>query len=82
MRLEADGERATALLGVGASLPALLVLGLADLAPGQPLNTEAVAEPIIATLVGSIGLLTAVPITTANREPPRHAPVRPQERVS
>jgi uncharacterized membrane protein len=50
---------------VGASLPALLVLGLADLAPGQPLNTEAVAEPIIAMLVGSIGLLAAVPITTA-----------------
>jgi uncharacterized membrane protein len=50
---------------VGASLPALLVLGLADLPPGQALNTEAVAEPIIAMLVGSIGLLAAVPITTA-----------------
>jgi len=50
---------------VGASLPALLVLGLGGVAPGQALNTEAVAEPVVAMLVGSAGLLAAVPITTA-----------------
>jgi uncharacterized membrane protein len=67
---------------VGASLPALLVLGLADLAPGQALNTEAVAEPIIATLVGSIGLLAAVPITTAIVSLLAVRLSAPQERVS
>lgn len=50
---------------VGASLPALLILGLGGVAPGQALNTEAVAEPVVAMLVGSAGLLAAVPITTA-----------------
>ena len=29
------------------------------------MNSEAVAEPIVATLVGSIGLIAAVPVTTA-----------------
>lgn len=50
---------------VGASLPALLIFGLGDVAPGQALNAEAVAEPLVAMLVGSAGLLAAVPITTA-----------------
>lgn len=50
---------------VGASLPALLVLGLGGVDPGQALNTESVAEPVVAMLVGSAGLLAAVPITTA-----------------
>jgi len=50
---------------VGASLPALLIFGLGDVAPGQALNAESVAEPLVAMLVGSAGLLAAVPITTA-----------------
>jgi uncharacterized membrane protein len=50
---------------VGASLPALLIFGLGGVEPGQALNTESVAEPVVAMLVGSAGLLAAVPITTA-----------------
>jgi uncharacterized membrane protein len=50
---------------VGASLPALLIFGLGGVEPGQALNTESVAEPLVAMLVGSAGLLAAVPITTA-----------------
>jgi uncharacterized membrane protein len=50
---------------VGASLPILLIFSLADTPVGDALNSEAVAEQIVATLVGSIGLIAAVPITTA-----------------
>lgn len=32
---------------------------------GSVVNSESVAEPVIATLVGSIGLIAAVPLTTA-----------------
>jgi uncharacterized membrane protein len=50
---------------VGASLPVLLVFGLADSSFGDAVNGEVVASEIVATLVGSIGLIAAVPITTA-----------------
>jgi uncharacterized membrane protein len=49
----------------GASLPVLLVFSLADTSFGTAVNSEAVAAEIVATLVGSIGLIAAVPITTA-----------------
>ncbi|MCZ4496835.1 MAG: YibE/F family protein [Thermoleophilia bacterium] len=49
----------------GASLPALLVFAVADVDVSTALNGEAVAGQIVATLVGSIGLIAAVPVTTA-----------------
>jgi uncharacterized membrane protein len=49
---------------VGASLPILLLFSAADLGVSDALNLEVVAKEVVATLVGSIGLITAVPITT------------------
>jgi uncharacterized membrane protein len=49
----------------GASLPILLVFSVGGTQFTDAVNGEAVAEQIVATLVGSIGLITAVPITTA-----------------
>jgi uncharacterized membrane protein len=49
---------------VGASLPLLLVLQSAHAGFFDAVNTQDIAEPIIATLVGSIGLIAAVPLTT------------------
>ena len=49
----------------GAALPVLLLINLAD----RPLNTiltgEAFSQEIVRTLVGSIGLVLSVPLTTA-----------------
>jgi uncharacterized membrane protein len=50
---------------VGASLPILVIFGLGNTSFTGAVNSEPVAEPIIATLVGSIGLIAAVPLTTA-----------------
>lgn len=50
---------------VGASLPILLVFAIGDISVGDAFNGEAVASQVVATLVGSIGLIAAVPITTA-----------------
>src|SRR4051794_16106059 len=50
---------------VGAALPILLLFSAADLGVSDALNLEVVAKEVVATLVGSIGLITAVPITTA-----------------
>jgi uncharacterized membrane protein len=49
----------------GASLPVLLIFSLADTPFSDAINFEAVAEAVVAMLVGSIGLIAAVPITTA-----------------
>jgi uncharacterized membrane protein len=49
---------------VGAALPILLLFSAADLGVSQALNLEVVGKEIVATLVGSIGLIAAVPITT------------------
>ena len=49
---------------VGASLPILLLFSATDLGVSEALNLEVVAKEIVATLVGSIGLIAAVPITT------------------
>jgi uncharacterized membrane protein len=50
---------------VGASLPLLLIFSTTDLSAGEALTTEVVAKEVVATLVGSIGLIAAVPLTTA-----------------
>jgi uncharacterized membrane protein len=50
---------------VGAALPILLLFSAADLGVSDALNLEVVAKEVVATLVGSIGLIAAVPITTA-----------------
>jgi uncharacterized membrane protein len=50
---------------VGASLPILLIFSISGVAVSDALNAEAVAEQIVGMLVGSIGLIAAVPITTA-----------------
>ena len=49
----------------GASLPVLLIFSLGGTSFGDALNSEAVATEVVATLVGSIGLIAAVPLTTA-----------------
>ena len=50
---------------VGAGLPLLVVLSLGDFTLGRALNIELVAVEVVHTLVGSIGLILSVPITTA-----------------
>ena len=50
---------------VGATLPLLLIFSVGATPFTDAVNGEAVAEQIVATLVGSIGLIAAVPITTA-----------------
>ncbi|MGA7397176.1 MAG: YibE/F family protein [Solirubrobacterales bacterium] len=50
---------------VGSSLPVLLIFGSGQLGIIDAVNLEIIAKEIVATLVGSIGLIAAVPITTA-----------------
>jgi uncharacterized membrane protein len=65
----------------GASMPLLLVFSLSGQSLGSAANGEVVAIEIVRTLVGSIGLVAAVPVTTwlaaLVAEPPRrpHAEV-------
>ncbi|WP_328450558.1 YibE/F family protein [Streptomyces sp. NBC_00386] len=49
----------------GAALPLLLLFSIAQSSVGTVANSELVAEEIVRTLVGSIGLVAAVPVTTA-----------------
>jgi uncharacterized membrane protein len=49
----------------GASLPLLLFFRQANRALGAVLTSEVIAIEVVRTLVGSIGLVAAVPITTA-----------------
>jgi uncharacterized membrane protein len=49
----------------GSSLPVLLIFASGALSVGQAVSLELVSEQIVATLVGSIGLIAAVPATTA-----------------
>jgi uncharacterized membrane protein len=48
-----------------AALPTLLLLSQSGLAMGEVLTTETLAVEIVQTLVGSIGLVASVPLTTA-----------------
>ena len=60
----------------GASLPLLILFTLADFSLGDTLTSEVIAQEVVRTLVGSIGLVASVPITTGlaalvvTREPP------------
>jgi uncharacterized membrane protein len=49
----------------GAALPLLLLFSIAQSSVGTVANSELVAMEIVRTLVGSIGLVAAVPVTTA-----------------
>jgi uncharacterized membrane protein len=49
---------------VGAALPVLLIFSAADVGVGDVVNLEIVAKAIVAMLVGSLGLIAAVPLTT------------------
>lgn len=68
MRIGQDHVAATVntlvLAYAGASLPMLLMFSLAQGDFGTLVNFEFVAEEIVRTLVGSLGLIAAVPITT------------------
>jgi uncharacterized membrane protein len=50
---------------VGSSLPLMLILSSGQLGVLDAINLEVVATQVVAMLVGSIGLIAAVPITTA-----------------
>jgi len=68
---------------VGTSLPILLIFSVGETPFADAVSKEAVAEQIVAALVGSIGLISAVPITTAlaallaARLPPEKIDVEP-----
>ncbi|MEU5214782.1 YibE/F family protein [Streptomyces sp. NPDC020807] len=49
----------------GAALPLLLLFSIAQSSMGTVANSELVAVEIVRTLVGSIGLVASVPVTTA-----------------
>jgi uncharacterized membrane protein len=49
----------------GAALPVLLVFSIGGTSIVDAVNSEAVAAEIVAALVGSIGLIASMPITTA-----------------
>ena len=66
LRVGRDHVSATLVLAyVGASLPVLLIFSATDLGLSDAFNLEIVAKEVVATLVGSIGLIAAVPVTTA-----------------
>jgi uncharacterized membrane protein len=49
---------------VGASLPLLLITRSTGVSLTDALSTQDIAEPVVATLVGCLGLICAVPLTT------------------
>jgi uncharacterized membrane protein len=49
----------------GASLPLLVVFSTGGLGTGEIINSEVLAVEIVKTVVGSLGLIAAVPLTTA-----------------
>jgi len=50
---------------VGAALPLLMLVWLVDQSPVTALTSGEIAEEVVRTLVGSIGLVLAIPVTTA-----------------
>ncbi|WP_199434840.1 YibE/F family protein [Qaidamihabitans albus] len=48
----------------GAALPVLLIGALSDVGVGSILTSEDIAQEIVRTLAGSIGIIAAVPVTT------------------
>jgi uncharacterized membrane protein len=69
------------LVYAGASLALLVLFSTGGLPVAEIVNSEIVAEEIIKTLVGSLGLIAAVPLTTglaafvASRRPPEAPPL-------
>jgi hypothetical protein len=70
----------------GASLPLMLLFATGGTPVGELLTSEFIAQELIRSAVGTIGLITAVPITTAlaayvatrhitTAEPPQHQPI-------
>jgi uncharacterized membrane protein len=53
-----------ALAYAGASLPLLIIFQLSELPLGRLVGSEVVATEVVRTLVGSIGLVAAMPVTT------------------
>lgn len=53
-----------ALAYAGAALPLLILFQLSELSVGRLVSSEVVATEVVRTLVGSIGLVTAMPATT------------------
>ncbi|MDE0572871.1 YibE/F family protein [Demequina sp. B12] len=49
---------------VGAALPTIMLVSLYDQSIGMSLTSAEIAEEVVRTLVGSIGLVLAVPLTT------------------
>jgi uncharacterized membrane protein len=49
---------------VGAALPTIMIVSMYNASIGQTLTAGDIAEEVVRTLVGSIGLVLAVPITT------------------
>jgi uncharacterized membrane protein len=49
----------------GASLPTLLIFSVGGTPFADAINSQEVAGEIVATLVGSIGLIASMPLTTA-----------------
>jgi uncharacterized membrane protein len=72
----------------GASLPLMLIFSVSGRGLGDVVTTQEVATEIVRTLVGSIGLVASVPITTAvaavvaSREAVRGQPERPTRLAS
>ncbi|MGH3926115.1 MAG: YibE/F family protein, partial [Pseudonocardiaceae bacterium] len=54
-----------ALVYAGAALPVLLAFSVSGQTFGTLVTAQDVAQEVVRTLVGSIGLVAAVPITTA-----------------
>ncbi|WP_454856342.1 YibE/F family protein [Promicromonospora soli] len=50
---------------VGAALPLLMMVWLIDQSPATALSFGEIAEEVVRTLVGSVGLVLAIPVTTA-----------------
>jgi uncharacterized membrane protein len=49
----------------GTALPLLLLFSVAERGLGDTLTTQVIATEVVRTLVGSIGLVVSVPLTTA-----------------
>ena len=49
---------------IGASLPLFLIIVMSETPMAQSLTTELLAQEVVRSLVGSLGLIAAVPITT------------------
>ena len=68
MRIGRDHVASTvntlALAYAGASMPLLVLFVLSEQSLGSIVNGEVIATEVVRTLVGSIGLVTAVPLTT------------------